>query len=297
MSLINDALKRAKQTQQRRAAIQETVATDRSAPDLQPVDHSPAPALSRGPSKAIVITPIVLAVVGLVSVLSWHRGKEQRIEPVAARELNSTRSVRHPVVGPKTTGQSEKIKEAVSVLEVLPPSPTLQRDLTADPETQPDPVVAATSTEVKADERRLTATLTPAAHPAPEVAAPAPSPPVESKKAEIAKNTPGTLPLPQPVAAPAAVSAAPPAVIDSAATPSPQVAAAPGATSPTDTSTPAPPEFKLQGIFFRIKNPTALVNGKILSVGDSLDGYRVERIERHSIRLSVPGRASTVNLF
>jgi hypothetical protein len=55
------------------------------------------------------------------------------------------------------------------------------------------------------------------------------------------------------------------------------------------TSPPLPnqavsdPALKLQGIFFRLSNPSVMINGEVLFQGDTIDGARVIRIERNSV--------------
>jgi hypothetical protein len=53
---------------------------------------------------------------------------------------------------------------------------------------------------------------------------------------------------------------------------------------------------KLQGIFYRLKQPTALLDGRIVSPGDEINGYRVARIERDKVRLVAGGKTKTLSL-
>lgn len=71
------------------------------------------------------------------------------------------------------------------------------------------------------------------------------------------------------------------------------VAASPAATSPA-AATPlvaAPParqEFptlKLQGIYYRLSSPSALINGKTLYVGDEIDDAKLVKIERFNVTM------------
>lgn len=48
---------------------------------------------------------------------------------------------------------------------------------------------------------------------------------------------------------------------------------------------PAIPALKLQGIFYRISNPTALINGKTVGVGEKVEGARVIQINRQDVSL------------
>jgi hypothetical protein len=44
--------------------------------------------------------------------------------------------------------------------------------------------------------------------------------------------------------------------------------------------------FELQQIFYRLRRPTAVINGRTLAVGDEIEGWRLQRISRHSVQLS-----------
>lgn len=49
---------------------------------------------------------------------------------------------------------------------------------------------------------------------------------------------------------------------------------------------PPPPEFKLQGIFYNPRSPSAVVNGRTVYVGDRVTGYRVILITPEAVTLS-----------
>ena len=53
---------------------------------------------------------------------------------------------------------------------------------------------------------------------------------------------------------------------------------------------PAPPPLKLQGIFYRLSNPTVLINGKTLGVGEMVSGARVLKIERQDVTVEREGQ-------
>jgi hypothetical protein len=88
-----------------------------------------------------------------------------------------------------------------------------------------------------------------------------------------------------------------PALPPPVAAPSPSLAnntPAPAAT-PLPVTGP-PPGPKLQGIFYRLKRPTAVIDGRIVSIGDDINGYRVSRIERDSVKLLGAGQTNTLSL-
>ncbi len=59
---------------------------------------------------------------------------------------------------------------------------------------------------------------------------------------------------------------------------------------------PAPPPLKLQGIFYRLSNPTALINGKTLGVGETVAGARVVKIERQEVSLERDGQITVLRM-
>lgn len=68
----------------------------------------------------------------------------------------------------------------------------------------------------------------------------------------------------------------------------------PPAPSPTPSPTPAapPPELsslKLQGIFWGAGKPQVIINRKILSVGDTIEGFQVVAITKEGVTLTQGG--------
>ena len=49
------------------------------------------------------------------------------------------------------------------------------------------------------------------------------------------------------------------------------------------------PELELQAIFYRIKNPSVMINGQNLNIGDYIQGVRVHAIDRESATLELDG--------
>lgn len=286
MSLINDALKRAKQTQQRRAALHESLGSEQPVIDLQPADPA---GTTRAPktSKALIITPLVLALIGLAGVLTWHRGRD--VERVAARTSSAnpapvtarSNSKDAPEVRPEPSSLAADRQENATPHEPANPA-ALPVVTEAEPNARNDSELAATATPALAEPREpekvmeVASVSTTSITPEPRTPEPEP-PPAPSRDREIR-------PALKPAAAPpvAVVESQPPPVTPPSVVPASDVPA---------------PEFKIQGIFYRLKNPTALVNGRILAVGDTIDGYRVDRIERHTVRFTVPGRTNTVTLY
>jgi len=61
----------------------------------------------------------------------------------------------------------------------------------------------------------------------------------------------------------------------------------------TKTQEPLPSleKFKVQGVIWGGKFPQAIINNKVLGVGDSIDGVEIVNIEKKGITLNLAGRA------
>jgi len=90
------------------------------------------------------------------------------------------------------------------------------------------------------------------------------------------------------------------------ATSTPQVTSAPQeATPPQATSVPTEPQqvahttpanLRLQAVFFRLKKPSAVINGKTVYEGDDVEGAHVVKIERRSVNIQQDGSVRTLSL-
>ena len=56
------------------------------------------------------------------------------------------------------------------------------------------------------------------------------------------------------------------------------------------------PPLKLQAVFYRLRNPTVVINGKTLSKGEEVDGARVTDIERMSVVVDWNGEKKTLKM-
>ena len=104
------------------------------------------------------------------------------------------------------------------------------------------------------------------------VAAPAETPAIASTSKPVEVNA--AVPVPVP-------ATPPPANIIPAETPAPR---------------PKPPELKLQAIYYRMRGPTVLINGKTLKVGDMIDGAKLVSIERSYVEVEVQGTRRKLTL-
>lgn len=59
---------------------------------------------------------------------------------------------------------------------------------------------------------------------------------------------------------------------------------------------PGPPPLKLQGIFYRPSNPTAMINGKTVGIGELVSGARVLKIDRQEVTLERAGKLEILTL-
>ena len=80
------------------------------------------------------------------------------------------------------------------------------------------------------------------------------------------------------------------------ATPAIEASAPPPIPAPAPPTEPAKPAFRLQGIFFRPANPSALVNGKSVWIGSRIDGATVRTITRESLTIEVNGQTTVLTL-
>lgn len=105
---------------------------------------------------------------------------------------------------------------------------------------------------------------------------------------------------PTPEFAPAVDNSAPAAPIpnrnfslddEPAASAAPAPAPAPAVPAETPKA-----QFKLQGIFFREANPSAMVNGKSVSVGSRISGGTVRAITRDTVTLEADGQTTVLTL-
>ena len=85
-------------------------------------------------------------------------------------------------------------------------------------------------------------------------------------------------------AAPASVATSPPVK---------RPPAAPAAVSPTPPTFPA---LKLQGIYYRRTNPTAMINSQNVGIGEMVDGVQVVTIERMTVTVELEGHKKVLGL-
>ncbi len=143
--------------------------------------------------------------------------------------------------------------------------------------------------------------------PAPAPAASVQTPPPAPAVAKAA--TPAAPAAPKQSAPPIAAVIRPEPALQAtlpAKTSAPPVAPAPPIAVPQSTAVPAltqakpepqpMPELKLQAIVFRMKNPSALINGHHVEVGDDVSGARVTEIQRTTVIVEWQGRKTPLQM-
>lgn len=78
--------------------------------------------------------------------------------------------------------------------------------------------------------------------------------------------------------------------------PTPAVPDNPLATATTPAAPRPFPELKLQGIYYRLNNPSVMINGQTLEIGDIVEGARVIKIERKDVTLELDGQTKVLRL-
>ena len=59
---------------------------------------------------------------------------------------------------------------------------------------------------------------------------------------------------------------------------------------------PSFPKLKLQGIFYRLNDPTVMINGETLWTNDEIDGAKVTKIERSEVTVEFNGEKQVLRL-
>ena len=174
--------------------------------------------------------------------------------------------------------------ESAATPAVLPAQAVTETPIAAAPEpvTQPQSqVIAATPAPVQQYPEPVKSVVTPTT----------PPPVQQSAPAIVSVPTP-TQPQPQPTIPPA----------PSAETKSTEVNVAAATQAPAEAKSPAVSEFhesrppRLQAIYYRLRRPTVIINGKTLGPGDSIDGLKVVSIQRSSVEVVQDGKYRTLTM-
>ena len=105
--------------------------------------------------------------------------------------------------------------------------------------------------------------------------------PPEGQKPLPVSTTPHPPAQSQPVPVQPVIAETNPSPIPS---PPPPITKAPAAAP----SKPTPSPLKLQAIFYTPRNPSAIINGKTVQIGDTFEGLRIVKINPDSVDLATP---------
>ncbi|HOW64959.1 MAG TPA: hypothetical protein P5186_17645 [Candidatus Paceibacterota bacterium] len=276
MSLINDALKRASQVHKERpAAPQETAR-------LQPAQHRP-PVNVGAWLVGCVVT--VLCLCGILFLWSGFRGSSTP---------NAQSSLQNPPPAQAPSSAAPPPSQTVLAQSSLPTQTPSQHPPTGS---QQSPTPAQAVTQASAPNTSVS-TPQPAVKPTPEIPAasiPAIGTPQSAVPLAVAPPiTPANPPPPSStVAASPTQASSPNAATTAKSTDKPKNDIKPTSTTVSPASFP---ELKLQGIYFRMSNPSVLINGHNLHVGDAISGVRVVKIERQSVTVEMAGQKKVLVL-
>ncbi len=226
-------------------------------PEMHPVEL-PAKSASLLPWAVLLLG---VGVLGIAAAL-WFRGRPQ---PQVAQNTDTSETAGGPVT----------------------PAAPVQAPAQA-------PALAPTQATVTSAPDPILKVETPPQHTA-SVAASAPAEPVAIKAVPanqpVVTTTPHAEPTPVTVAAAATTSDSKTAPSDPPVSVNTQLEPSAPAAEPAK---PRPP--RLGAIYYRLRNPTVVLNGKTVGPGQSVDGIRVVSIQRTSVEVVQDGKYRTLTL-
>lgn len=257
MSLINDALKRARQHQAQRPPQSPVGAP------LQPVERHPSGGLGRMVYPALLVATLVFG--------GWALWKFLQASAPKSSGAGLTAPVQAEPVLAKVPAPQPEPERSPAVVHADPPA---------------RPVVQVNTTLVT----RVTApAASPAsANPPAPISTPATVPPAETSAPQTAAAPPVAAPAPAtpPVTTPVAAAGPP--------------SAAPAAARPAETKpvlvTGTFPDLHLQAIFYRLKKPSVMINGRTYYTGEMIGDAQLTKIERDHVVVTRQGEARHLNL-
>lgn len=306
MSLINDALRKANKTQKRRAPQ-----GPMGAP-VQTVESLKRPG-SRLTGVVGSLAALMMLGVAIWAFAIWWKarnaqplaegaGGDQPVQMAAAKGAPETDSM-----NPAEAGNPEPDIEART-----PKPESVKKDAATEGKPVADAVVESvpaeparmeTPTALKTPMRTASAATPPSAEPPPSVVAAKPPVAAPSPPVAVAESGAGDF------EAVAVAKAREPVVPYSAPTPSARRDSGKAGAGPRrdpdfvnlGAAKPEPeaeefPELSLQGIFFRLKNPSVMINRRALYVGDEIGGAKVVEIRRRTVTLEMNGERRTLSM-
>ena len=287
MSLLNEALKRA-------STVRALPAEHQGGAPMQPAIET-APRSSGNPVTYAVIGLAALVVITVTGLLLKSKTAHlEEAEPALALATSPaqaalTAAAATPAqalaAGPETIpveappgvtapAQPVQISTQPVTLPVASAAPAAQTSETIEPSPAANqPVTAPPKVETPVQMAMATTAAQPKSLPADNTAEPVASKPV----AEVASQ-------PAPVTRAAAT---PEASVTTTSTSAPAASAQAEPAQPVVAAAPAKfPELQLQAIHYRLKNPSVMLNGKTLRVGENIQGAKIIAIHRYGVELS-----------
>jgi len=180
-------------------------------------------------------------------------------------------------------GRTPETKQVVQneSVAISTPQTATQTPVAAAPEPLAQPqVIAAAPVQQSAEPVRTVVTP------------PTTPPPVQQSAPAVVSTPTPTQPLPQPgVPATNPAETKPAEVTVAAATPAPVETKSPAVSESHESRPP-----RLQAIYYRLRKPTVVINGKTLGPGDAIDGIKVVSIQRSSVEVVQGGKYRTLTM-
>jgi len=297
MSLINDALRKASKTQKSRGP-QRPLGVP-----VQAVDSLKRPSRGFGGLLAPIVVLTVLGVSVWAFAVWWKARNPPVVAVVAAApagapltaaensdEANALENT--PISGEKSPIAAAAVSaQAAPKLPVAAPAPVPVAAPAAPPQQVSAAVLIPENSMPVLDAESEVARATPSQAPAPppRVAAGA-----EAVSTEI--TVARTASIPYSVPTPSVKSSRAGDVVESAGRATDFVKLESSAKGTADAAPDSFPELNLQGIFFRLKNPSVMINRQALYVGDEIDGVSVVEIHRRKVVVEKDGRRKELSM-
>ncbi len=290
MSLINDALKKAREAERKNPP------KGPSGAPPTPVPMQPPPPGGKGKSIRLIVA-VVLLVSGIAVFVSSRGGDDEM--DVAVNE-----TVPEVVAPEPATSPAEPASPVAKVEKPVAPEPVVEKPVAASaPEpkkvepipVKPEPVVNPVTMVAETTEPIVKPSLPPenVFQDMPLVDRTAAMEDEAAKLASLLGKTP-TEPVVEKPVDPGVMPVA--KVEEKEAEPLNFSAPKPSAVRPEGQPVASFPLLKIQGIFYSKSNPTVIIDRRLMKVGDEIAGAKVIEIQPQSVVLEYEGQRKTLSL-